>query len=93
MELYRVYGTEYRRSWEFFKSFPSPAKSPMEEWVAGCDIKFSETNLSNFSSITCITVFVHKDIHIQMTFSGEYIRLIEELEQKIKELFSSWEAR
>lgn len=90
-KLYRVYGTEYRRGWEFFKSFPSSEKSPVEEWVAGCDIKFSEKNLYNFSSITCKTMFIYKDIYVQMSFSGEYLHLMEEFKIKIENLFKSWE--
>jgi len=90
-QLYRIYGTKYRRSWQFFKSYPDSSMNYDEKWVAGCSIKFSEKKLSNFSSITCKTMYLYKDVHIQMTFSGMYIDLIEEFKVKIRNLFKDWE--
>ncbi len=90
-QLYRIYATKYRNSWQFFKSYPDGSMSYDEKWVATCSLKFSEQNLSNFSSITCKTRFLYKDIHIQMTLSGMYLDLIEEFKLKIRNLFKDWE--
>lgn len=91
VQLYRVYANEYKRTWEYFKSHPSSTKLSIEEWVAGCNLSVTTTDLTDFSSITCKTFFLYKDIHVKMTFSGEYLHLMEEFEKKVKELFSSWE--
>jgi len=90
-QLYRIYATSYRKSWDFFKSYPDGSMNYDEKWVAECSIKFSEKNLSNFSSITCKTAFLYKDIHIQMTLSGKYMDLIEEFKLKVRYLFNDWE--
>lgn len=93
VQLYRVYGSEYKRLWQYFKSYPSPSlnKSPVEEWVAGCSLSFTTTDVSDFSSVTCDTMFLHKGMYIKMTFSGEYLHLVSEFEQRMKILLDSWE--
>lgn len=92
IQLYRVYDdAEYRTTWEFFKSYPNSSKVPETEWVAGCLIGPLEKETPNLSNVTCKTTFLYKDIHVQMTLSGMYIKLIEEFKQKVLELFRSWE--
>lgn len=90
-QLYRVYDdAKYRESWQFFKSSPTRSKSPEEEWVARCSV-YTQKEIPDLSNVTCDTVFLYKDIHVEMTLSGMYLKLREEFEQKVLELFRSWE--
>lgn len=90
--LYRVYDSTYRITWHFFKSFPTGLIVPKQEWVAACRIKYTKKEeLSNLDYVTCKTFFLYKEVHIQMTFSGRYIKKIEEIKQKILQLFKNWE--
>jgi hypothetical protein len=91
VQLYRAYATKYKRTWQYFKSYPSSNIFSVEEWVAGCDLSSTTTDLSDFSSITCRTLFIYEDIYVQMSFSGEYLHLMEEFKIKIENLFKSWE--
>jgi hypothetical protein len=84
-KLYRVYTSEYRVWWEFFKSYPDGSENYDKEWVAGC-MAFSSP-----SDFSCKTMYLYKDIHIQMTVSEIYIDLIEEFKDKVRNLFKSWE--
>jgi len=84
-KLYRVYTSEYRVSWEFFKSYPDGSMNYDDKWVAGC-LAFSSP-----SDFTCKTMYLYKDVHIQMTLSGMYIDLIEKFKVKIRNLFKDWE--
>ena len=90
-KLYRVYTSEYRVSWEFFKSYPDGSMSYDEKWVAGCMAFSSEKKVKDLSYMVCDTTFIYKNIHIQMTLSGIYIDLIEEFKVKIRNLFKDWE--
>jgi len=87
-QLYRVYTSKYRVSWEFFKSYPNDSMNYDKEWVAGCMATSLKKELSRFR---CKTMYLYKDIHIQMTFSGMYIDLVEEFKVKVRSLFKSWE--
>jgi hypothetical protein len=88
-QLYRIYVSKYRKSWQFFESPPDGSMSYDEKWVARCLAGSLEP--PNLSDVTCKTAFLYKDIHIQMTLSGTYIDLIEEFKVKIRKLFRDWE--
>ena len=90
-QWYRIYATKYRKSWEFFKSYPNDSMNYDETWVAGCLAGSQGQETPKLSEVTCKTLFIYKDIHIQMTFSGKYIDLIEEIKFKIRNLFKDWE--
>jgi hypothetical protein len=90
-QLYRVYSSGYRVLWQFFKSPPDNSTNYSEQWVARCMKSAREP--TNSLSATCKTTFLYKDIHIQMTFAGKKIRLIEELKRKIQDLFKTLEVK
>jgi hypothetical protein len=90
-QLYRVYTSEYRVSLEFFKSYPDGSMDYNDEWVAGCMVFSSEKKVKDLSNIVCDTIFLYKDVHIKMTFSGMYVDLIEEFKTKVRSVFKSWE--
>ena len=92
-QLYRVYSSEHRVMWDFFKSYPKNSGVPEEEWVAGCLRGPLEEEAPDLSNVTCKTEFLYQDIHIQMTLSGMYINSIEELKDRVKKLFSQWEVQ
>ncbi|NJO18413.1 MAG: hypothetical protein HC877_22570 [Thioploca sp.] len=88
-QLYRVYSTKYRVLWQFFKSLPDNSTNYSEQWVARCMTSIEKP--ADLLDATCKTLFLYKDIHIQMTFAGKKIKLIEELKRKVQDLFKSLE--
>jgi hypothetical protein len=90
-QLYRIYANEYRKSWQFFKTYPDGSMNYDEKWIAGCLAFSSEKKVKDLSHMGCDTTFLYKDIHIEMSFSGIYIDLIEEFKLKIRNLFNDWE--
>lgn len=92
-QLYRVSSLKYPTSVEsqFFKSHPNTSVNLEKDWVAGCLSNIKE--ITNPLSGTCKTTFLYKDIHIQMTFSGEKIKLVDEFKKKVRNLFQELEVK
>jgi mRNA-degrading endonuclease HigB of HigAB toxin-antitoxin module len=88
-QLYRVYSSGYRVSWEFFRSPPDSSTPYSEPWVAGCMTSIRKP--ADLLDAICETTFLYKDIHVQMTFAGKKIRLIEKLKCQVQNLFKTLE--
>ena len=88
-QLYRIYSTKYKILWNFFKLYPDKSNNYIKNWVAGCiKIRGEFPTLLNSS---CKTTYLYKDIHIEITFSGERIKLVDEFENRIRNLFQELE--